>query len=63
MAVTVLIVGIVIFYYYLGIGFGNAVINTANGLRDAAQEWSQDNINPVDTIGAKIKEVVKDSAK
>ena len=48
-------------YYYLGIGFGNAVINAGKGVKDATEEWKKDNVNPIDTIKSQIIRIAKDS--
>ncbi len=50
-------------YYYLGIGFGNAVVNTAKGIRDAKEKWSQEGVNPMDTIKEQIREMTLDSSE
>ncbi len=48
-------------YYYLGIGFGNAVVNTAKGIRDTKEKWSQEGVNPMETIKEQIREMTLDS--
>lgn len=60
---VILILAFTIFaiYYYLGIGFGNAVINTAKGVSDAKNEWKKDSVNPIDTIKTQIIEITQDS--
>lgn len=59
-----LLIGIIIVFivfYYLGIGFGNAVVNTTKGIRDAKKEWSIDSVNPIDTIKEQTKKIILDS--
>ena len=46
-----------VFYYYLAIGFGNAVVETARGIKAAQKEWEKDAIAPIDSISRQIKEL------
>lgn len=49
------------FYYYLGIGFGKAVVKTTKGLENAKQDWKNKGINPIDSVRTKIIEVIDSS--
>lgn len=59
--ILILSVSIFAVYYYLGIGFGNAVINTVKGVKEAKEEWKKDNVNPIDTIKSQVIEIAQDS--
>jgi len=60
-SVVVLIIALIFMYYSLGTGFGNAVVKTTKGVRDAQKEWKEDGVNPLDTIREQIKSIAADS--
>ncbi len=59
----IMAVVVCVIYYYLGIGFGNAVVETAKGIEKAKEEWAQEGVNPMDTIKEKVMELSPDSTK
>ncbi len=54
----VAVISICGFYYYIGIGFGNAASKTIEGVHNANKKWKEKGINPLDTIIRNVKEVI-----
>lgn len=53
-------IAIFLIFYYLGIGFGNAVANTVKGVRAAKNEWVQEGVNPIDSIKLQVQDLILD---
>ena len=48
--VLLIIFGVFVLYYLLGIGFGQAVVKTVKGVKKAREEWEAEGVNPLDSI-------------
>ena len=46
------------FYYYLGIGFGKAVVKSVIGVEKAKKEWKSKNLNLIDSVKTKLIETI-----
>ena len=45
-------------YYYLGIGFGNAVVKTVKGVKEYEKELVMEDVNPLDSIKNQITKII-----
>lgn len=47
-----------VFYYRIGIGFGEAMVNTAEGLKNAQEDWISEGVNPLDSLKNQIIQIM-----
>jgi hypothetical protein len=52
---ALLILYIACYYYWIAIGFGEAVVNTGESYRKLRKEWNKKNINPIDSVQSIMK--------
>lgn len=58
------ILAVVSIYYYMGLGFGQAVVKTVKGVEEAKKDWKENDFKPVDTIKTKVVDLLEsDSVK
>ena len=62
LALILLITTAVIFYYRLGIGFGEATVKTVKTIEEVKVDFKDKNIDPIDTI-IKQNDKILDSIK
>ena len=48
-------------FYNIGIGFGDAAVETAKAVKQLNEEWKSKGINPIDTIVQEIYDMKKDT--
>lgn len=56
--VTILVVGIVGFYWYAATGFANAIPKAVKGVYEANKEWEFKGINPIDSISNTVTKAI-----
>ncbi len=54
----IIIIGVVAFYYRIGVGFGKAIPKAVKGVYEANEEWKARNENPLDSIKDNIVRIV-----
>lgn len=48
------IIGVGLFVYYAGVGFGEAAVKTVISVEKAKKNWNEENVDPVDSIQTHI---------
>ena len=57
-AIVFILFLVVIFYVYIGIGFGRGVSNFGKDIHKINKDWRENNEMPLDTIETDIKEII-----
>ena len=54
----IIIAGIVVFYYCIGIGFGKAIPKAVKEVYKANKQWKAKNENPLDSIADNLIKII-----